>query len=53
MQFEKCENRKPPLIKSVIDESKRLRLDQGEDFYSEKKHITVEAELTTSKIHKG
>ena len=53
MQFEKSESKKPSLIKSVIEESKRLRAERGEDFYSEKKHVTVDAEFTTSKIHSG
>ena len=49
MQFEKSENKKPSLIKSVIEESKRLRAERGEDFYSEKKPIGVGAEFTTAK----
>jgi hypothetical protein len=53
VQFEKSESKKPSLIKLVIEESKKLRAERGEDFYSEKKHVTVDAELTTSKIHIG
>ena len=53
MQFEKTENKKPSLIKSVIEESKKLRVERGENFYSEKKHVAVDAEFTTSKIHSG
>lgn len=41
------------LIKSVIEESKKLRAERGEDFYSKKKHVAVDAELVTSKIHSG
>ena len=53
MQFEKSENKKLSLIKSVIEESKKIRAERGEDFYSEKKHVAVDAEFTTSKIHTG
>ena len=53
MQFEKSESKKPSLIKSVIEESKRLRAERGEDFYSEKKSVPIDAEFTTSKIHNG
>ena len=53
MQLEKNENKKSSLIKSVIEESKRLRAERGEDFYSEKKNGTVDAEFSTSKIHSG
>jgi len=51
VQFEKSESKKPSLIKSVIEESKRLRAERGEDFYSEKKRVAIDAEFTTSKIH--
>ena len=51
MQLEKSENKKPSLIKSVIEESKRLRAERGEDFYSSKKNEAVDADFTTSKIH--
>lgn len=51
MQQEKVENKKQSLIKSVIEESKKIRAERGEDFYSEKKHVAINAELTTSKIH--
>jgi hypothetical protein len=44
-------NKTSSLIKSVIEDSKKLRAERGEDFYSEKKHVTVDAEFTTSKIH--
>ena len=55
VEQEKVESKKPSLIKSVIEESKRLRAERGEDFYSDKKHVAVDAEFTTakesSKIH--
>lgn len=51
MQFEKSENKKLSLIKSVIEESKKLRAERGEDFYSEKKNVV--AEFKNSKIHNG
>ena len=55
MEQEKVESKKPSRIKSVIEESKRLRAERGEDFYSDKKHVAVDAEFTTakesSKIH--
>jgi hypothetical protein len=42
VQFVKSDIKKPSLIKSVIEESKRLRAERGEDFYSEKKHVATE-----------
>ena len=57
MQFEKSENRRPSLIKSVIEESKKIRAERGENFYSEKKRVAIDAEFTTSqetsKIYAG
>ena len=40
-------------FKSVIEESKKIRAERGEDFYSEKKSVPIDAEFTTSKIHTG
>ncbi|MFA6177973.1 MAG: hypothetical protein WC694_03735 [Candidatus Paceibacterota bacterium] len=61
MQFEKNENKRPSLIKSVIEESKKLRAERGEDFFSEKKSVEENTETNifqnthqeTSKIHSG
>ncbi|MDD4976572.1 MAG: hypothetical protein PHY93_19610 [Bacteriovorax sp.] len=53
MQFEKSENKKLSLIKSVIEESKKIRAERGEDFYSEKKVVVIDGEFTTSKIQIG
>lgn len=37
MQFEKSEIKKSSLIKSVIEESKKIRAERGDDLFSEKK----------------
>ena len=50
MEPEKIENKKVSLIKSVIEESKRIRTERGEDFYSEKGLTSVNTEIRVSKI---
>jgi hypothetical protein len=50
VQFEKNENKKPSLIKSVIEESKRLRAVRGEDFFSDKKKDFIDTEIGIAKI---
>jgi hypothetical protein len=51
MEQEKVENKKISLIKSVIAESKKIRVDRGEDFFNDKKKVLPDIE--TSKIHTG
>jgi hypothetical protein len=46
MEQEKVENRGSSLLKSVIEESRKIRANRGEDFYSPKKVVE-----NTSKIH--
>ena len=46
MEQEKVENRASSLLKSVIEESRKIRADRGEDFYNPKKVVEI-----TSKIH--
>jgi hypothetical protein len=41
VQFEKNDNKKPSLIKSIIEESKKLRAERGEDFFSEKRKESI------------
>jgi hypothetical protein len=61
MDQEKVESKKSSLLKSIIEESKKLRAERGEDFFSEKKLVEENAEAKlfqnnnqeTSKIHSG
>ena len=50
VQFEKNENKKSSLIKSVIEESKKIRIERGEDFFSDKKKDFMDIEIGVSKI---
>ena len=49
MEQEKIENKTRSLIKSVIQESKKLRMERGDDFFSDKK----KEDIITSKIQSG
>ena len=53
MEQEKIETKKLSLIKSVIEESKKLRADRGEDYYSSKKFEALDVDISTSKIRDG
>jgi hypothetical protein len=49
MEQEKVENKKLSLLKSVIEESKKIRMERGEDFFDSKNKVPPDIE--TSKIH--
>jgi hypothetical protein len=49
VEQEKIENKTSSLIKSVIQESKKLRMERGDDFFSDKK----KEDVLTSKIQGG
>jgi len=51
VQQEKLESKSSSLLKSVIEESKKLRSERGEDFFSEKKSVSANSAQVTAKIH--
>lgn len=50
MQFEKNEIKKSSLMKSVIEESKKMRIERGEDFFTNNKVENIDQTKITTKI---